>query len=321
MHFAPPLARRGVSLRHAREALAMAAFAFVCLGGCASFRGAPEPVVAPRDRLAETQRLSEYQALMNYYAADSNSRGGLDPASYRNIVTDIYMAAADARYEQYKANLSREIRGYSFGSNALVLLLNGIAVVSGAEGARALAAASAVTSGTSAALSKEVFYDKTLQALFAAMDGNRTEVKIRIRIGLKQPALQYGLRDALDDVRDLEAQASMDAAIQQLTTLATNDTADKKEVLKTLYSAPVLTQAQVDTMSAIVRYVTSLSKSGTPTDVHTLNAIASAAGVDVGPTPRKTRNNIVDWLNHPAQTEDLDSVVALLKPITNKDSY
>lgn len=172
-----------------------------------------------------------------------------------------------------------------------------------------------------AALSKEVFYDKTLPALLAAMDANRTAVKIRIRTGLGQPVSHYALRDALDDVRDLEAQATLDGAVQQLTSLATADAAEKREVLKTLYLAPSLTQAQVDRLGAIVRYLTGLSASAAQADHDMLNAVAKAVGVEAGDTPRKTRNTIVAWLNAPAQTADLDAVIAAMKPATNKDSY
>ena len=61
----------------------------------------------------------------------------------RDYVAGVYSRAADARYQAFRTSLSREMRGASFGANAAVLLMNGVAIVSGIEGARALAAARA----------------------------------------------------------------------------------------------------------------------------------------------------------------------------------
>ena len=284
----------------------------VSLSGCASFRGSAEPVVPLARRLKETDRLHEVNALLHYYSSDAHTRGGLDQRSYRNYVADIYMSAADARYDEFKASLSRQSRGSNFGSAATVLLLNGLAVVSGVQGARALAMGSAVVTGTNSALSKDVFYDKTLQALLAAMDGNRSTVKIRIRDGLKRSPEEYSLQNAFDDIRDLEAQASLDRALQQITTLATTDAATKKAKLQTLYKAPILTAQEVEPLVAFKVQITGLQKSGKAEDLAALKAMAAAAGTTTDAPPRKIRSDLLDWLNKPEQEADLDETIARL---------
>lgn len=292
----------------------MAGLMLIGLSGCASFRGSATPVVALNDRLAAVRSLSEKEALLQYYRLPATER-----ANYRDYVADIYMAAADARYDEFKANLSREVRGSNFGSTATVLALNGVAIVSGIEGARALAAASAVITGTNASLGKQVFFDKTLQALLAAMEGSRTSVKIRVHTGLRLPADQYSLRDALDDIRDLEAQASLDSAIQQVTALATADTAVKKATLKSLYTAPVLDPADVVRLSTLTAYIDKLAASAEPKDQAKLTDLAKGLKVDVGADATATSDNLVTWLNRLSKTADLDAVAAKMKSITNEE--
>jgi hypothetical protein len=301
---------------------------FAAVGaGCASFRGAPEAVFTTSERSAAIKALTFSNsagcgdALLNYYSSNRACRLGLDQRSYRNYVTDKYVDAADGKYKDFRDALSNEMKGTAFGATSLGLLLNGIAVVSGAEGARALAAGAAVTSGAYSAFSKEVAYDKTAQALLAAIDANRTTVKIRIRTGLQQEVDHYSLRDALDDVRDLEDQASIEGAVQKLTTLATNDANAKQETLKALYVAPPLTANQVQQLAPIVAYLTTLSDSGKPEDAQILKDLAAKAKLDVSDDARMNRNNLVAWLNQKKQTDDLNAVIALFKDVTKKESY
>jgi hypothetical protein len=295
----------------------------IAISACASLRGSAEPVVSLQERLKETQTLKESTALRRFYASSDVPRGGLTQENYRNYVSDIYLSAADARYDAFKASLSREVRGTGFGSNATVLVLNGVAVVSGIEGARALAVAANVVSGANSALAAHMFNDKTLQALLAAMEGNRTTVKIRIRTGLQRPVSEYSLRDALDDIRDLEAQASLDSAIQQLTSLATNDTAAKKATLTTLYTAPVLKQPVLDELSKIADYIDNLTAAAIadPAKLKILNDMANAAHLTPGAAPQDTRDALLTWLDDPAQTADPAKVVATFRTATQKDTY
>ena len=304
-----------------RVAATLTTCGLLALGGCSSFSGSAEPVVGLETRLNAVKSLPEDEALRQFASTASDARGGLDPKSYRNYVAGVYERAADAQYLAFRTNLSREAKGAGFGSSTAILLMNGAAIVSGVEGARALAAAAAVTSGTYSALSKEVFRDQTLQALLAAMDSRRATAKIALHKGLREEASVYSMQDAFDAIYDLERQASLDVAIQQLTTLATQDAADQEAALQSLYQAPPLTQGQVAQLAPIVRFITRLSASNQQADLDMLNAIAGVAGVTVSAKPRETRNDIVEWLNAPAQTDDLDAVVAKLKPVTNKETY
>ena len=302
-----------------RAVAALVTCGLLALGGCASFSGSAAPVVGLQTRLDAVKALPEDEALRQFASTASDARHGLDPKSYRNYVAGVYERAADAQYLAFRTSLSREAKGAGFGSGAAMLVMNGAAIVSGAEGARALAAA--VTSGTYSALSKEVFQDQTLQALLAAMDSRRATAKIALHKGLREEANVYTMRDAFDAIYDLERQASLDVAIQQLTTLAMEDAADQEAALQSLYQAPPLTQGQVAQLAPIVRFVTRLSASDQQADLAMLNAIAGVAGVTVSARPRETRNDIVEWLNAPAQTDDLDAVVARLKPVTRKETY
>lgn len=301
--------------------------AFLMLGaaatltGCASFSGTAKPIKEPSTRLAALGDISEKQALLNYYAKEDSSRDNLDRENYRNYVSAVYEGAADAQYQAFRVQLAREIKGTSFASTVGVLLMNGAAIVSGAEASRALAAGAAVTTGAYGSFSKDVLFDRTLQALLAAMDGRRSEAKIRLRAGRQLGVDRYSLRDAFDDIADLERQASLDVAVQQLSALATTDAAAKEKLLKSLYQVPLYTPAQEARLAPVINYVDALLKSNKDADVTMLKAIAMAAKIEIkeGEELRKTRNNIIDWLNRPEQVKNIDTVIANLNSVTKQD--
>ena len=150
-------------------ALLAALLGAASLGGCAALSGSAKPVSAIDTRVAYATRFPEEKVYRAFFDANPNChdglvwpecRNGMSQMQFRNMVTALYMSAADARYEEFRRSLSLEAKGTAFGGNLGILLLNGISVVSGNEARRALAAGSAVLAGGQSAVSKDLFIEK-----------------------------------------------------------------------------------------------------------------------------------------------------------------
>jgi hypothetical protein len=302
------------------RSLLAASFLLGSLTACASFSGSAKPVVPLRSRLDAVSALPESDALRRFASPDDAVRSGLDQKSYRNYVAAIYLRAADARYAAFRTRLSREAKGASFGANAAVLVMNGAAIVSGVEGARALAAAAAVTSGTYATFSKEVLYEKTLQAMLAAMDAQRALARGQLAAGLLLPADQYSLGDALADIERVEEQASLDVAVQHITALATADAKKQEAAVHSVFQVGVLREDTETRLAALNSFVETLAASTIQADKDMLEAMANALGVK-GATFAQSAGNLKTALQSPAITDHIDATYDKLKPITHKDVY
>lgn len=221
------------------------AFSFL-LVGCASFSGRPEPVTPVKQILAVTQDFPRTKAILRGSLPNDSDRGGLPRRQWRDMVVDIYVHAADARYRAFLAQLSRQTKGVNLGHDLLIIGLSGGASIAGKSTANALSAAVAGLAGSRASISKELYFEKTLPALIAGMESARLKQKIMIYTKLRtEDVNSYPLGVALSDVDSYEASASLDAGIAQVTAAATAAAAEEQRKLDPLYIAPVATEQAI----------------------------------------------------------------------------
>lgn len=295
----------------------LAAIAVASLGGCAALRSSAKPVTPIDTRVGYVAAYPEAEIYRNFFLSEDkcgSCRQGLSQTEYRNMIAALYMSAADARYEQFRTALAVEAKGTAFGGNLGVLLVNGIAVVSGNEARRALAAGSAVVAGGQAAVSKDLFVDKTLAAVLAAMDANRSEAKTTIVTKLRLDAMQYTLPDVMADIRHLEDQARLDAAIQKLTATASADAADKKRQLDVAYTVK-LQGPLAPRKQALLKDIQAL-------DDTKLGQAADQLGVVRNADRVGQIASIRIWFNQNVQSEAaFDAAVSKVKSLTGKDNY
>lgn len=321
-------------MRKARTLGAM--LGLLATAGCTSLRGSAEPVIPVRERVNYVANYPEDTVYKTFFASKDNCssgerppvcRDGLTRVQYRNMITALYMSAADARYEEFRTRLSQEAKGTAFGGNIAILLMNGISVVSGNEARRALAAGSAVVAGGQASVSKDLFIDKALGAVLASMDGARAEAKTRIVEKLRLDADQYSLPEALADVRRVEEQARLDQAIQKLTSTAVADAEEKQKKLDAAYmvelQGPLATRK-----SALLDDIEALSDDDFDKAIKAIadpNLDAAIKSVDSVPDneKRKAKNaRIRVWVHQNILANGaFDETVRKLAPITKKDSY
>ncbi len=190
----------------------------------------PEPVIATAEAVQIPDEFMPREALRRYHSDDDGERDGMSPQQWRNAVILVRMGAADARYQEFRINLSQEVRGANFGLESAVLGLSGIATVSGEATANALAAAVAALTGARAALNREVYFERTLPALIAGMEVSRLEIATRILSGLGRPTTEYPLEVGLLDALAYERAASLDQAIQVVTAEAAREASEARQI-------------------------------------------------------------------------------------------
>ena len=209
--------------RWARALTRLAAIASLgALGACASFDGQPKAALSPA--MTSTAGHDVPRSLRTYY-----SKGDPDARqSYRDEVIGIYMSAADANFLVFKRMLSRESKGTNFGIGSAIAGLTSAATVAAERTAEIMTAGAAGLTGIQGKFSSEVFFAKTLPALFAGMEANRTRVRANIfrRMGEKD---SYSLSQAFADIASYEEAGSIDEAIKTMTA-ETNDRAEVEQV-------------------------------------------------------------------------------------------
>ncbi len=164
----------------------------------------------------------EPHALYAFSVNEDSKRGDLTRVQYRNLVVSSHFLAIYAHYAKYKREMNIESRGSGFASEFAAGTLSAGAAIASERTANALAASVAAITGARAALAKEVYFDKTLPALIATMEGQQLKVAADILIGMGQSADEYSLPQALVDLARLDNASSLDTAVQQVTADANN---------------------------------------------------------------------------------------------------
>jgi hypothetical protein len=315
----------GLILQHRTSLRAtLALLAAANLGGCAALAGSAKPVVAIDTRVAYATRFPEEKVYKAFFDTNPDCRAGvvwpecrngMSQMQYRNMVAALYMSAADARYEQFRRALSLDAKGTAFGANLGILLMNGISVVSGNEARRALAASTAVLAGGQAAVSKDLFIEKALPAVLSTMDGARSEAKAAIVANLRLDADRYSLPDALGDIRRLEDQAHLDAALQKLNATASAGADEEQAKLDVAYEAPLLGKDLSTRIFAWQDDVEALSDEN-------FGKALEALKIPVGADRAESQTNFRNWVGqYVAGSSALDDAVSKTSALTGKDKY
>jgi hypothetical protein len=182
------------------------------LAACTSFNGVPDSVLDVRTVTAIPT---------GYYpaAALQTIKSERDKEAYRNGVMSVYMTAMDARYFAFRRDLSRNLRGGNFGLEIAALGIGGLGSV-WSKAASEINAATTFINGSKGAFNKEVYLQQTLPAMGAMMDADRLRIASELLAKQSRSIVEYPLEAAFADLARYELSASVDRAIQQLTTEA-----------------------------------------------------------------------------------------------------
>lgn len=196
----------------ARLTLALAALAI--MPGCASFNGAP--AWNPATTLKEADPL--YAGYIErYYRARSNA----SRQAIRNEFIEVRAGMVDRAYATFKESVYAQRVGSAVGVDVATLTLNAIgAAVSDVGTKTGTSALSAGLIGSKSSIDKNVYFDRTLPALLAQMDGARSQVRARILVGMLVDVERYPLMQAASDLDAYFHAGTISGAIAGITNQA-----------------------------------------------------------------------------------------------------
>lgn len=163
---------------------------------------------------------------------------GEDRQNYRNEVIYGRMMAMDLQFSVFSEAIHRE----SVASN-LTLDILGVGVgtagaaVTAVDGSRILSALSGGLSGTSTAINKNMYFERTLPALLALMEAERENVRAEIMEGLLQPDSNYWLEQGLMDLERFFFAGSIPGAISAVTQQAGESKEEAERAIETVRNA------------------------------------------------------------------------------------
>ena len=201
----------------------------LALAACSSTEGYPDNPLADGDDISMLKPSLSSKKFEAYSAASGDA---IKRKTIRNEILFARLAAYDYEYAQFQQSINRERTvGDTAGDFAnLALTATGASVVSSAT-KTALAASSTAVTGAKLSVDKNLFYDKTMPALFAQMEANRSTIRVLIVNGAQRSDDEYPLAQGLADLYQYREAGSIPGALSGITKSAGNQSATAQMVL------------------------------------------------------------------------------------------
>lgn len=188
----------------------MALAGIAILSSCTSVEGYPRDHVAGQ---ADDVVFTAYfqPTLVEKYLALT---GKGDRENLRNRIVYGRLAYYDMRYAEFVRNINAQSNSINTGGNLAAITLTGIGAVTGTAATKsALSAASTAVLGGIGQIDKNLFYEKTMPALIAAMDATRAATLLQISRSLQRSDDEYPLATAFIDLNRYRDAGSIPSAI------------------------------------------------------------------------------------------------------------
>ena len=222
------------------------------LTSCASIGGYPNRPENTGEKLASLQKeyfLPNVNVLTKYNSITDKE----EQRKYRDEVVFGQLLALDMQFYLFKGAIYKEGISSNLSLDVLGVLVGaGGALTTNAGTSRILSALSGGISGTQTAIDKNLYYEKTMPALLALMDAERTTVRAEILEGLTQDTSKYPMGRALTDLERYFQVGSIPGAIATVTSIAGQKQSKAEETLTAVRTKDFVDpQAQERVKSAI----------------------------------------------------------------------
>lgn len=269
----------------------------ITLAACSSIAGAPPRVIGVTQSNALANRYPMDRALETFDAIPSNPANGLTQRQFRDQVVAIYLNAIDANYYDWRGRVSGERRELGLGLDLVLLGFTNYASVAGPSIVNDLSAAAAGFAGARGALDRNVYFDRALPGLLAAMDEQRLEVRAQIVTNLRtKSAADYPLTTAFGDLSAYEMAGSLDRAIEEVTAQASEGRQQARLRYENAVRACDGEEDVADRTATIMGLVVRLQRSGTPESLSALGSLATLMQLDNSGDAAALRRRIRDAL-------------------------
>ncbi len=142
----------------------------------------------------------------------------------RNTYIDARLSLINTNYKAFVNQVNKEKQSLDTGAGIGALISDLVVSVTPAASTKAIwGAVSAGFTGTQLTINENIYYQKTISALLAAMDAGRAKARLAIEEGKRRGVDEYGLVDANIDLNTYEAAGSFLKALDNIQT-----DADKK---------------------------------------------------------------------------------------------
>lgn len=219
---------------------------------------------------------------------------GTASRAYRDAFIAVHLAAIDARFYEFRGKLSAQSKSANLGLELGVLALTGAGSVVTTPLANILSAGGAGLTGTKAAVSKEVYFERTLPAIMASIEARRIAARAPILAGLAKDVAGYPLVQAIADLYAYQNSASIDGAIGQITASAAGEVVRAEDLYTDI--TPACSRPDKGVGADWDDFATGLAKltPGTAAADQTLISIGKMVGADVVPPAAPTLDAITD---------------------------
>ena len=187
----------------------------VAVTGCAGIDSAPPRIGTEANALQVADAYFD-RILRRYLAASPQKQKEI-----RNGFIENRTALVDQGYAGFRQTLYTQRVGMNVGVDLATLGLNAVGAVTGSAPAKTgLHALSGGLIGSKASIDKNVFFDRTMPALLAQMEAQRSAVRLRLLAGMMVGPDRYPLMQARADLEDYYVAGTMVGAIGNITTQA-----------------------------------------------------------------------------------------------------
>jgi hypothetical protein len=153
------------------------------------------------------------------FSTDSEAR-----RRYRDLIVLNRMRTYDIAFDNFERGLYGQGNSLAIAGSLATITMGAVGGVAGAAVTKAaLNVASGAVTGAEGAISKELYYQRTLPALISQMEANRTNAKVNILAGIKEPDSNYPLVQAYVDLEALKAAGGIPLAISNVTQAASTN--------------------------------------------------------------------------------------------------
>ena len=214
----------GLPATHKGLLLAVTLSGLLALSACDLIQGYPQD---PDNSTAVIASFDPTWDADYSFSPDSEAR-----RRYRDLIVLNCTRTYDIEFDNFERGLYGQGNSLAVAGSLATITMGAVGGVAGAAVTKAaLNVASGAVTGAEGAISKELYYQRTLPALISQMEANRTNAKVSILKGIKQPDSVYPLVQAYADLEILKAAGGIPTAISNVTQSASENAQNANDAL------------------------------------------------------------------------------------------
>lgn len=308
-----------------------AMFLFIGMSACASIAGNQPRFLDLRNPEAGVSGYRVQAALLKFSSPKPSARNFRTPRQYRDDVVRFYLAVIEAQYGDFRTTVESEGRELGLGLDLAQAGYMSWASVARDSIVNELSAIASGVGSARGAVNRNLYGERTLPAILASMDAQRTRIIARIEQGLTNSETEYSLSAAFFDLARLESAGSLSRATENLTGSAVQAREAAEQELSTVVdTCQVVEDDAIDLTSRVASFVQGLASSDPndlPARTQALQQVGLLVGVDATTVVSVTaaqlstliRRRLVAGQDGRCAAADLQTLIDRIKSQTGRD--